>query len=176
MRIDAFITTFEENKLFDIVYYHMPQRWYSIQLNDIQIDHSNWSDEIKFLAANGLDVSDEIKSLPEDTGGIYVFFIKGIVLPYFETYLAYIGRALSTDKQNLKKRCNSYYYEFFKEDRRPKIARMIEKWGTHLYIKYYKSNDNDFIKKFENKLINGILPPFNDEIPQLIISEPQPAF
>jgi hypothetical protein len=176
MKIDAFITTFEENKVFDVTFYHMPSRWQAIDLTDFAINPADWSEEIKFLAPNELDVSDEMKSLPENCGGIYIFFIKGMILPYFETYLAYIGRAQFTNAQNLKKRCNSYYYEFFKENRRPKIARMIEKWGNYLYLRYYRSIENDFIKRVEEKFINGILPPFNDEIPEITINEPEPAF
>jgi hypothetical protein len=176
MRIDAFITTFEANKLFDVVYYHMPERWISIDKTDIDIPLNDWSNEIKFLSDNEMDVSDDMKKLPDNCGGIYLFFIKGLILPNYETYLAYIGRAQFTQKQNLKVRCNSYYYEFFKDDTRPKIARLIKKWGKYLYLRYYASNDNLHIKRLEAKLINGILPPFNDEIPNLIIHEPQPAF
>jgi hypothetical protein len=176
MKIDAFITTFEDNKLYDILYYHTPDRWGKIDLSDLDFDHNNWSSEIKFLNDNEIDVSDDIKKLPQDCGGIYIFFIKGLILPYFETYISYIGRAHFSDGQNLKKRCNSYYYEFFKNDTRPKIERMINKWGKYLYIRYYSSTDNDFIDSLEKKLINGILPPFNDEIPEIKINEPEPAF
>lgn len=176
MKIDAFITTFEENKLFDVTFYHMPSRWNAIDKTDLTMKIEDWSDEIKFLSENEMDLSDEIKSLPEDCGGIYMFFIKGLVLPYFETYLAYVGRAQFTLHQNLKKRCNSYYYEFFKQDRRPKVSRMIEKWGKYLYLRYYRSTDNGYIKRIEEKFINGILPPFNDEIPEIKINEPEPAF
>jgi hypothetical protein len=176
MRIDAFITKFEENKLYDVTFYHNPKRWVSIDRTDLTMSSIDWSEEIKFLSENETDVSDGIKNLPENSGGIYLFFIKGLIFPYFETYLAYIGRAQFTHSQNLKKRCNSYYYEFFKEDSRPKIARMIGKWGKYLYLRYYASTDNAFIKKIEAKIINGILPPFNDEIPEIKINPPQPAF
>lgn len=176
MRIDAFVTKFEENKLYDIVYYHSPTRWIQVETDESLSSPENWSDEIKFLHNNGIDVSEEIKNLPADTGGIYMFFIKGIIISHFENYLAYIGRAQYTNSQNLKARCISYYYEFFKKDRRPKIARLIEKWGPFLYLRYYSSKDNDHIQIVEKKLINAILPPFNDEIPDVIYREPEPAF
>ncbi len=177
MRVDAFLTSFEENKLFEVIYYHNPSRWTNIDFSHININETEWSQEMKFLAPNGLDISDEVKRLPTDKGGIYVFFIKGIILPYFETYLAYIGRAQFTSSHNLRIRCHKYYYEFFDEDTRPKIFRMIKKWGDKLYLRYYPSNDNDLIKAVESKLIKGILPPFNDEIPDEIIYKPsEPAF
>ena len=176
MRLNAFITTFEENKLFDVLYYHMPSRWHSINIDEFGLRAEDWSHEIKFIADNEIDVSDEIKGLPTDTGGIYIFFIKGIVIPYFEVYLAYIGRAQFSESQNLKQRCNAYYYEFFKEESRPKIFRMIEKWGKYLYLLYYPLTDNNIINELEVKLINAILPPFNDEIPEMIFKAPEPAF
>ena len=176
MKIDAFITTFEENKLFDITFYHLPSRWSSIDTTGLPISESNWSKEIKFLDSNELDVSDDIKHLPENCGGIYIFFIKGIIIPCFETYLAYVGRAQYTAHQNLKKRCNSYYYEFFKEERRPKIVKMIEKWGKFLYLRYYPCANNAQIQDLEKKFIKGILPPFNDEIPEVNVKKPEPAF
>jgi hypothetical protein len=176
MKVDAFINSFEDNKLYDVLYYHMPNRWGKVDFNDIVFDHNSWSEEIKFLDENETGVSNEIKTLPQDCGGIYIFFIKGVLLPYFETYIAYIGRAQFSDKQNLKIRCNAYYYEFFKNDTRPKIERMIAKWGKYLYLRYYPSIDNNFIKKLEVKLINGILPPFNDEIPELKPIEAANAF
>lgn len=176
MKIDAFITTFEDNKLFDVVYYHTPERWKAVSLDGIDFVNDNWSHEIKFLSENGVDISQDIKNIPTNQGGIYFFFIKGILIPNFETYLAYIGRAQYTENQNLRKRCCSYYYEYFKLNSRPKISRMIEKWGKHLYLRYYPSVDNEFIRKVEAKLINGILPPFNDEIPEMKVNKPEPAF
>jgi hypothetical protein len=176
MRLDAFITTNDVNKLYDVIYYHTPQRWDNIGTLDPKIEITDWSEEIKFLDSNELDISNEVKNLPQDSGGIYVFFIKGQIVPFFETYLAYIGRAQFTNSQNLKLRCSSYYYEFFKEKTRPKIHRLIDRWGKYLYIRYLPLKDNEQIKKLEINLINGILPPFNDEIPELKIKQPEPAF
>lgn len=176
MRIDAFITTNDVNKLYDVIYYHTPQRWDLIGELDLDLKISDWSDEIKFLDNNEIDISNEVKNLPQDAGGIYIFFIKGQIVPFFETYLAYIGRAQYTENQNLKLRCSSYYYEFFKEKTRPKIFRLIDRWGKYLYIRYLPLMDNELIKSLEVKLINGILPPFNDEIPELKYNQPEPAF
>ena len=50
---------------------------------------------------------------------------------------------------------------------RPKIATMRETWGKELYIKYLPLNDNETIRKVEKELIRVIIPPFNDQIPDL---------
>lgn len=60
-------------------------------------NESDWSDYIKYLNDNNEDFSDEIKNLPNDCGGIYVFFVQGVNLPFSERYLAYVGRLLSCD-------------------------------------------------------------------------------
>jgi|GEM_PF-2531235 len=59
MRIDAFLTRNEENTNFRDTYYHTPKRWNTINMHEITIDEENWSNEIKFLAENETDVSNE---------------------------------------------------------------------------------------------------------------------
>ena len=80
MRNRAFID--DENKLFDITYYHTPSRWikYAVDESNPIADESNWSKEIKYLNETNDDISDDIKNIPNDTGGIYMFFLKGISL------------------------------------------------------------------------------------------------
>jgi len=176
IRFDKYLAENEDNELFKVIYYLYPERWKNIKVNNHFKDINNWSTDIKYLNDNGIDVSDEIKELPNNVGGIYFFFIKGETLPFLENYPAYIGRAKITDNQNIKKRCLEYYYEFFKNDRRVKIAKMISKWGNYLYLKYIALTDNELISKSEAILINGILPPFNDKIPIITFEESVDAF
>lgn len=110
------------------------------------------------------------------SGGLYIFYIKGTVLPFFENYPAYIGRAKNTANQNLRKRCKEYYSEFYKKNTRLKIHRMIDKWGKYLHLRYIQLDNNKLIESLEAELINGILPPFNDRVPIIEFSEPKPAF
>ena len=66
-------------------------------IEDEIIDALEWK-ETKFLNDDGTDFSDEVKRLPNDSGGIYVFIIKSNVLKGISEYLAYIGRAQLTRK------------------------------------------------------------------------------
>ncbi|WP_405143256.1 hypothetical protein MHI48_05205 [Paenibacillus sp. FSL H7-0942] len=129
--------------------------------------------ETKFLDSNGKEMHAEMDDLPNNTGGIYFFYIRPGILPNTE-YLVYIGRAQSTTAQNLKKRCRSYFQKYPQE--RPKINSMIREWGPYLYIKYIELKDNNTINDLEKKLINSFLPPFNDEIPNKIIKRAVNAF
>lgn len=85
-----------------------------------------------------------------------------------------IGRSWLTEHQHLKKRVRSYFQKYAVE--RPKIKRMIKYWGPHLFIRYIELTDNDIINEIEEKLINSILPPFNDKIPDKKIKQAVSAF
>jgi hypothetical protein len=174
MKISAFIDNNDENKLYEVKYFHYPQRW-----NDNLIDSTNpiwnslnWSSEIKYIDDTTGEVSDEIKNLPTDKGGVYVFLIKGICLPFLENYIAYIGRSKYTDNQNIRKRAK----EYISDTKRSKIIRMFKYWKNHLYYRYYPDTDNNKIVNNEAILINAILPPFNEDLATLTTQQKQPAF
>lgn len=120
--------------------------------------------EAKFLN-NRNELHSEMGTLPGDKGGIYLFTIRGEILGYLSDYLAYIGRAQLTSTMNLKKRCRSYLTEYKGQDPRPKVKRMIKNWGQHLYVRYFVIDDNTKIEELEKALINSLLPPFCDQIP-----------
>lgn len=109
-------------------------------------------------------------------GGIYVFFIQGISLPFCERYLAYIGRAQCTESESLKSRVKSYLPESKKANGRTRIVRLFKCCKKHLYIRYYKSQDNEFIKQSESALIHAIIPPFNTDLTKYKIKKPRKAF
>ena len=155
----------DDNKLYDITYYHTPSRW----INNL-IDPSNpianetmWSKEIKYMNDDNNDISDEIKNLPNNTGGIYIFFIKGLSLPFIEKYITYIGRCQYTDNQNIRKRAREYF-----TDDRDLIKRMFTHWKAYLYYRYFPDTNNDNIRMNEAMLIKSIWPPFNLVIPDKI--------
>ena len=83
----------------------------------------------------------------------------------------YIGRAKKTEKQNLRKRCKEYYSE-----ERPKIGRLLRSCWKYIYIKYLPLEDNVLIDRVEAELINTILPPCNDKIPNKVIQNTIKAF
>jgi len=129
-------------------------------------DVTNWSSEIKYMKDG--KISDRIKNIPSDKGGIYMFYLKGINLPFSEFHILYIGRALLTEKENIKKRACHYIY-----DKRELIKEMFQRWKDQLYYRYFADTENDRIKSNEAALIRAILPPYNEQIPDKIEIQPE---
>lgn len=176
MNRDSFLSKYKESYLYLCPYFLDPNRWGKSSKEILKsLQEQLWSDYIKYLDDDG-NLSEELNQLPENEGGIYMFFIQGQTLPKFEMYPAYIGRALHTDDQNIQKRVKCYLRES-KGNKRPKIIDLFESWKDFLYIKYFHTSDNYLIETGEKVLIRAILPPFNSEIPDSIIyKEPQKAF
>ncbi len=177
MNSEAFLNANDHTRIYECSYYHDPNRWESVssELKE-KLRNQNWSEFIKYLDDEG-KISDEINELPNDQGGIYMFFIQGPTLPASEMYLAYIGRARSTRTQNIKKRVREYLRESTQPNARPKISRLFRHWKDYLYVKYFPTKDNDLVLQGESLLIRAILPPFNDDIPdKMEFKEPQKAF
>ena len=106
----AFVADDDENLKHEVLYYHNPSRWKDniLPTDDPIKDEKKWSVEFKYLNADNSDISNDIKSLPTDTGGLYIFFLKGINLPFFENHILYIGRCKYTRAQNIRKRARYY--------------------------------------------------------------------
>lgn len=169
MRKNAFLNSHDEDKLYDITYYHNPQHWIDNKIDDANpiSNECNWSREIKYY--NGNELSDDIKNLPTNTGGIYMFYLKGINIPFIEKYIVYIGRCLfNEDVQHIRKRAK----EYDTDTSRTEIVRMKKYWKNYLYYRYFPEIDNDQIKRDEVLLIRAIRPPFNSEIPEKIEVQP----
>jgi excinuclease UvrABC nuclease subunit len=130
----------------------------------------SWT-EVKLLAPDGKR-NLQLSTIPNDKGGIYLFLAKPNILPESHLYLMYVGRAHFSTTQSLRKRCSQYPAE----KKRPKIRRMVEQWGQYLYIRYLPLEDNATIDLVEGELINKILPPFNDKIPDQKINAAVKAF
>lgn len=177
MDIEAFVNINDQTMVYQLKYYHDPSRWNEVS-EDVKnsINELVWSDYIKYLDERG-KVSKELNQLPSDTGGFYLFFIRGITLPSSEKYLAYIGRAYYTKSENLRKRVKRYLWESTYKHGRPKIARLFKHWKKYLYIRYCSTDDNELIERGEASLIYAVLPPFNTDIPdKVVFKEPQKAF
>ncbi len=139
-------------------------------LNDITKSGA-WK-EVKFLNNEGTDLNDQISQIvPTNKGGVYVFVIKGGIIPNSHEYIMYIGRVQSTPYQNLRKRFREYY-----TDNRPFIRKMRIIWGRDLYIRFLPLTDNEIIKKIETELIRVIIPPCNDDVPEPIRQPVKAAF
>lgn len=174
MKYDAFVLS-DQIKTHEVEYFHYPQFWDDFDYSELNRISPLWH-EIRFLNDDGDDISDSVKEMPADKGGIYMFIIKCPILPTITEHLAYIGRAQFSQNHNLRIRCRKYLYEYCSPDGRPKVSRMIHKWGKYLYIKYAAIDNNDDIISLEANLINAILPPFNDEIPDKKTKDAVQAF
>ena len=176
MNRDSFLSKYRQSSLYLCQYFLDPNRWDVVpsEIRDT-LRKQAWSNYIKYLDADG-NLSKELDLLPENEGGIYMFFIQGQTLPEFEMYPAYIGRALCTEGQNIQKRVKCYLRES-RGKNRPKIINLFESWKDFLYIKYFHTSDNALIDVGEKVLIRSILPPFNSEIPDRIkFKTPKKAF
>lgn len=91
----AFLAEDSNNYQYELTYYHNPNRWRNNIINTENPIRNvdNWSDEIKYLNESNDDLSDDIKNLPNDTGGIYVFYIKGLNLSFIENYIPILADA-----------------------------------------------------------------------------------
>lgn len=165
----------EKMQLHKVDFILLPDLWDNFNFPHFKLTPQIWK-EAKFLHDKNGELSEEVKSLPTDKGGIYMFYIKSPVLGPFSEYLVYIGRARYTDGHNLKIRCRKYFYNYNNHKERPKVYRMMKYWGKHLYLKYIELSDNSIIEELEEELINALLPPFNDKIPEKNIRPAKKAF
>lgn len=167
MELRAFVASRRE-KQYQIEYVPNQNRWneYFVGTDNPICLESNWSEEIKYLD-NG-QLSDSIKSLPRNKGGIYMFYLKGINLPFVEHYILYIGRARYTGNENINSRARDYIH-----DDRELIKLMFDLWADQLYYRYYPDTDNETINRNEVLLIRSIVPPFNTIIPNNIQEQPE---
>lgn len=166
----AFLALDESNPVFNLEYNHNPKRWESnlIPVDSPIRDMTRWSMEYKYYNPDYTKASEEIYNLPDDTGGIYVFYLKGLNLPFFENYILYVGKCSSTDSQYIKKRALEYQH-----DNRPLIKEMMSKWKKNLYYRFFPDTDNNRIKQTEIILIRSILPYYNEEIPDNLCVQPK---
>jgi hypothetical protein len=136
---------------------------------------ANWI-SIKYLNEDGSAFNDDINTIPNDQGGLYLFYIKCKILSGITEYPFYIGRAQLTEGQNLRKRVKEYFQKYSKNDERPKIYRMLKLWGKELHIAFLPLADNDAIVNVERDIINSLVLPMNDLIPDKTIKQAIIAF
>lgn len=171
----------EINKLFTNEFTINPTLWEDANRINEYINDDDIH-EIKYVRNDLQAYDQDVETLPLDKGGLYFFFIKPPINFNKIQYLVYIGRARFTarNKQNLRKRCREYFYDFKNVDkndeRTRKVRRMIKRWGKYLYLNYIELSDNTLIDSLETLLINNIRPPFNSIVPNKIYYRPQDAF
>lgn len=149
--------------------------WKRYLFPDVDISFKNWI-TLKYLNDTGNDFNTDIETIPNDKGGLYLFFAKCPIINGLSDYPFYIGRAQLTENQNLRKRVKEYFSRFSKNDERPKITRMFKYWSEDLYLAYFVLDDNNDVVDFEKKLINSLLFPMNDQVPDREIRQAIKAF
>lgn len=134
------------------------------------VSANNWH-TFRYLTDDD-NLSPQIMNISNIKGGIYIFYASPEIIPARQRILFYVGRALLTKNQNLRKRITEYYMYYKNNDwERPKINEMFEHWGPYLYCSYIELDDNTLIEQLEAELINKLLPPFNASIPNKKISK-----
>lgn len=149
--------------------------WDKFNFPNLDLKFCNWQ-KIKYLNENADGLSLDINNIPNNSGGLYLFFVKCEIISGITEYPLYIGRAQMTEHQNLRKRVKEYYQLFSKYNERPKITRMFNYWAADLHLAYLPLNENADIIELEKQLINCLLLPMNDAIPDKEIKQAIKAF
>lgn len=87
MRKGAFLNLYDEDKLYDIIYYHNPSHWIDNKIDDLNpiSDEAKWSEEIKYY--EGGVISESIKNLPTNTVVYICFILKGSIFHLLKNML-----------------------------------------------------------------------------------------
>jgi len=109
----------EESSLRDVCYRLFPPLWNRFDLTEVDLSFPNWN-SIKYLNDSADDYNLDIRTIPNNAGGLYLFWIKCEILPGLTEFPFYIGRAQLTKGQNLRKRIKEYYSESQKVSCRPR--------------------------------------------------------
>jgi excinuclease UvrABC nuclease subunit len=173
--LNSAFTLGEEMTLRNVCYNLYPPLWVKYRLPEIDLDISNWQ-TIKYLNDDATELHHDLSKVPNNKGGLYLFSIRCNILPGISSYPVYVGRAQLTKGQNLRKRTREYFTKFAREDERPLITKMIKYWGKELHLSFIEVEDNNEIIDFEKKLINSLLLPFNNQIPDVEIRQGINAF
>lgn len=153
----------------------IPSRWDEYE-NFLDIMQDDWA-EYKYFDESG-EVSVEVKRLPNDKGGIYLYVVKPPIPINYTPVIMYIGRAHNNGKsQNLRKRVNNYAREAQDLYRgRKSIRSLFAKYAEYLHVMYIALENNEDIDRLEKEMISAIVPACNRELMQVSLKEGRAAF
>lgn len=174
MNDSAFILG-EELELRKVEYKLHPDLWSKFNFPNLNLNFNQWT-ITKYLNDNADDFDARIENIPDNKGGLYMFYVRCEILSGITEYPLYIGRAQYTGHQNLKKRIKEYFQKFSKSNERPMISKMFNYWGKELHLAYFSLEENAEIKDLEKQLINSLLLPMNTSIPDTEIRQAINAF
>jgi hypothetical protein len=150
--------------------------WSKFSYSALNLEFKNWK-SIKYLKDDCTGFIDsEINKIPKDKGGLYLFYLPCEIIPSITYFPLYIGRAQLTENQNLRKRVKEYFQHYSRDDERPKIYRMLKTWGSIIRVAYLELEDNKETINLEADIINSLLLPMNDKIPDKKIGQAIKAF
>lgn len=162
----------ERHKLLKWEFELDPDKWDSLDPTVRSVVTGGEWKAIKYFKDDGCTISANINELPDDSGGIYIFYVNPQLVPSIHLYIMYIGRARRTSgTYSLRKRCKDYA-----KDKRPKISSMRKYYGNHLYLAYLPLPDDTLIEKVEKELIRVVIPPCNEDIYDYNVLPPVSAF
>jgi len=173
--IASAFTLGEEINLRKLEYRIFNNLWRRHTLPTIDISFNRWV-KIKYLNDMCDNFNPEVETIPDDKGGLYLFYVKCPIIPGITDFPFYIGRAQLTEGQNLRKRVKEYFSKFRRDDERPKITRMFKYWSDDLHLAYFVLDENADVIDFEKMIINSLLLPMNDQIPDQEIRQAIKAF
>lgn len=150
----------ERHKLLKWDFELDPDKWDSLDPDVRNVVTCGKWNSIKYFEDDGCTLSARIHDIPDDSGGIYVFFVSPELIPNIHQYVMYIGRARrKNNTYSLQKRCRDYA-----TDTRPQISSMRKYYGKFLYLAYLQLTDDTLITKVEKELIRVVIPPCNTDI------------
>ncbi|SFC93364.1 hypothetical protein SAMN05421780_11317 [Flexibacter flexilis DSM 6793] len=165
----------EELELRKVEYKLHRELWSKFNYPDLNLNFNQWV-TIKYLNDNADNFDANIENIPNDKGGLYMFYVKCEIITGITEYPLYVGRAQFTANQNLRKRVKEYFQKYQRNDERPKITRMFNYWKNDLHLAYFPLDDNEDTVCIEKEFINSLLLPMNTEIPDAEIKQAIKAF
>jgi len=174
MTVDAF-SLGEELELRTVEYKLHCDLWNNFNFPDLNLSFNNWT-KTKYLKENADDFDNSINNIPDDKGGLYMFYVKCKIISGITEYPLYVGRAQLTEHQNLRKRVKEYFNKYQRTNERPKITKMFKYWKNNLYLAYFPLDNNEDIISIEKQFINSLLLPMNTEIPDTEVKQAIKAF
>ncbi len=156
--------------------YFIPKLWNNFD-NFLGIKPENWT-KIKYFQNDG-NKNDELLNIPNDKGGIYIYYIQPSMLPLDNYFcIMYVGRAhYGKGTQNLRKRINSYETEAKqKYSGRVSIRNLFNRYRDYLYVMYVTVDGNNNIDRLEEELVKAIVPPANQDLFQKELKDEKKMF
>ncbi len=155
----------QDLEAFRNTYIMSPELWSKFDITDLtEVDFSLWQ-SMKLIDDDSGKFSENIKDVPDDFGGIYVYCIQPTIIPNCGSYIMYIGMASKTGAENLRTRIRQYQKEMGDNYERDRLHRMFVKWGDYVYLHYLPVDaSRETILTLEDRLIASCTPPCNSDI------------